>query len=209
MAVLARAVLALAVLVLALLCQVGCASRSPPPDWQLASSAAARRFEVAWLQGHERLAAVELARARSELAQTGRPDLRARLELLACALQVAALGLDDCPGYRVLAQDAGTADEDYAAYLVGQASSRDAVQALAGEDPLSRLVAAGVLFHQGRLDPAGLDRAVDTASAQGWRRPLLVWLSAQRALALRRGEAKLAARIQRRIELVLENPGAQ
>ena len=187
----------------------GCVSRPPPPDWQLASSAAARRFEAAWLQGQDRLAAAELTRARSELALTARPDLRARLELLACALRVASLMFDECPGYLLLAPDASAEQQDYAAYLGGRASARDATQALVDEDPLTQLVAAGVLFRQGRLDPAGLGSAVDTASAQGWRRPLLAWLGAQRALALRRGDTQATARIQRRIDLVLEQPPAQ
>ena len=197
-------------LVLVLLATLaGCVSRPPPPDWQLASSAAARRFEAAWLQGHERLAATELARARSELALTGRPDLRARLELLACALRVASLMFDECLDDQLLAQDAGAQERTYAAYLGGQISPRDAGQALTAQDPLTRLVAAGVLFRQGRLDPEGLGSAVDTASAQGWRRPLLAWLGVQQALALRQGDAQAAARIQRRIDLVLEKPATQ
>jgi len=196
-------------LALALACLGGCVSRPPPPDWLLASSAAARRFEVAWLQGHERLAATELARARSELAHTGRPDLRARLELLACALRVASLIFDGCPDDLLLVQDAGDEERAYAAYLGGFDSAGDSGRALEAQDPLSRLVAAGLLFRQGRLDPAGLAGAVDTASAQGWRRPLLAWLGVQRALALVRGEALTAAQIERRIDLVLEKPVAQ
>ena len=68
-------------------------------------------------------------------------------------------------------------------------------------DPLSRLVAAGVLFSQGQLPPAGVAVAVDTASDQGWRRPLLAWLGVQLRLAQAAGDASAAARIQRRIDL--------
>ena len=41
---------------------------------------------------------------------------------------------------------------------------------------IERLVAAGVLLQTGRADPGVIAQAVDTASAQGWRRPLLAWL---------------------------------
>ena len=45
--------------------------------------------------------------------------------------------------------------------------------------------------------------AVDTASAQGWRRPLLAWLRLQQLRAERAGDATEALRLGRRIELVL------
>jgi hypothetical protein len=72
------------------------------------------------------------------------------------------------------------------------------------EDPLSRLVAAGVLMRSSRADPAVIATAIDTASAQGWRRPLLAWLgvAAQRAEAA--GDGQEAARIRRRIALTGE-----
>ena len=44
--------------------------------------------------------------------------------------------------------------------------------------------------------------AADTASAQGWRRPLLAWLDVQARLADERGDAAEAARLRRRMGLV-------
>jgi hypothetical protein len=44
---------------------------------------------------------------------------------------------------------------------------------------------------------------VDTASAQGWRRPLLAWLGLQHQRALQAGDAEAAAGLQRRIDLVM------
>ena len=70
-------------------------------------------------------------------------------------------------------------------------------------DPLARLVAAGVLFSQGQLPPAGVDIAVNTASEQGWRRPLLAWLGVQFKLAEAAADTEGQARIQRRIDLGL------
>lgn len=197
-------------LVLALVgCLLACVSHPAPADWQLASSAAARRFQSAWLDGNERLAASELAHARSALAHTGRHDLRARLELLACALRVASLDFDDCPGFLALAPDAGDEAQAYAAYLAGQQAHRPDGEEAKPSDPLSRLVTAAVLLRTNQLNPTGVAEAVDTASAQGWRRPLLAWLGLQQRLALARGEALAAARIARRIDLVLEQGPAQ
>jgi hypothetical protein len=43
---------------------------------------------------------------------------------------------------------------------------------------------------------------VDTASAQGWRRPLLAWLGLQQQRAQQAGDAEAVARLARRIALV-------
>ena len=75
-----------------------------------------------------------------------------------------------------------------------------AVQAIA--DPLSRLVAAGVLFRMGRAAPEIVAVAADTASQQGWRRPLLAWLGVQAQRAEGAGRREDAERIRRRMDLV-------
>jgi hypothetical protein len=63
-------------------------------------------------------------------------------------------------------------------------------------------VAAGVLLQSGRSSPGVLQSAVDTASAQGWRRPLVAWLGVQLARAERAGAQDEAQRLRRRIALV-------
>lgn len=72
------------------------------------------------------------------------------------------------------------------------------------EDPLARLVAAGVLLQSSRLTPADIMVATETASAQGWRRPLLAWLGLQLQRANAAGDREAATRLQRRIDLVLQ-----
>jgi primosomal protein N'' len=70
------------------------------------------------------------------------------------------------------------------------------------DDPLSRLIAAALLFRAGKASPEMITLAADTASAQGWRRPLLAWLKVQALRAERVGAADEAQRLRRRIELV-------
>lgn len=199
-----------------------CGNNPPTPDWQMNAKSSSERAANAWLGGNNRVEAAEFARARSELARTGRADLLARIELLRCATRVAALEFEPCAGFEALAADAAPAEQAYARYLAGSATAADtrllpqAHQAVAQgvnapdaalasiEEPLSRLVAAGVLFKRGVATPGVIAQAVDTASAQGWRRPLLAWLKVQQQRAQAGGAADEAARIQRRIELVLE-----
>jgi hypothetical protein len=74
------------------------------------------------------------------------------------------------------------------------------------EDPLAQLVAAGAMLERGRLTPPDIAAATQTASNQGWRRPLLAWLGLQRKRATDAGDLDSIARLQRRIDLVLQTP---
>ena len=74
---------------------------------------------------------------------------------------------------------------------------------IAGQsDPLAHLVAAGARFARGQASPQLVQLAVDTASRQGWRRPLLAWLGVQEKLAEGRGDEPEAARLRRRMAIV-------
>jgi hypothetical protein len=194
-----------------------CASGPKPPDWQIEARNAMERSVAAYLEGNSRVEAVELARARSELSRTGRADFLATAELLHCASRVASLVFEPCAGFEALRQDAFESQQAYADYLRGQVNSQGIpllpeaqraaaagdVNALKGiADPLSQLVAAGVLLQTGKASPAVIEQAIDTASAQGWRRPLLAWLGLQLQRAEQGGDALQAARLRRRIELV-------
>lgn len=209
-----------ALLVSATVLLAACSSAPPAPEWQLNAKGGADRAAEAWLVGDSRIEAAEFARARRELTSTGRVDLLARAELFRCATRVASLVFEACAGFDALAPDAAPAEQAYARYLMGTAQPTDAAllpeahRSLVGnnaapdaavaamKDPLSQLVAAGLLLRSGRATPGVLATAVDTASARGWRRPLLAWLMVQRQRAQAAGASDEAARLQRRIELV-------
>jgi len=59
-----------------------------------------------------------------------------------------------------------------------------------------------VLFEAGRADPKAITIAIDTSSAQGWRRPLLAWLGVELKRAEQAGANDDAQRLRRRIALV-------
>ena len=205
------ALLACAVAVLA-----GCSSNPPIPDWQLNAKSATERAVSAYLVGNARIDGAELARARSEVARTGRADVLARVELTHCAAQVASLVFAPCDAFESLRADAGAPERAYADYLAGRLAPADApllpeahravagnATALAGiADPLARLVAAGVLFETHRADPTVIRVAIDTASEQGWRRPLLAWLNVELKRAEVAGASSDVERLRRRIVIV-------
>ncbi|MFZ4875157.1 hypothetical protein ACL9RI_08735 [Janthinobacterium sp. Mn2066] len=198
-----------------------CSSGPPVPDWKMNAQSSVERFQAAYLNGNALIEQTEFGRARDQVGSTGKIDLIARIELLRCATRVASLVFEECTGFEALRNDASPADRAYADYLAGKAgidltllpeaqraaagasSDTAAASAVAAiKDPLSQLVAAGVLLRSKRATPALLDTAVATASDQGWRRPLLAWLGVQRLRAEQAGDAQEAERIRRRMDIV-------
>jgi hypothetical protein len=201
------------VLMLALVL-AGCASKPQPPAWEPNARGALDGYTDAWLHGDTPAADAEFVRARRETASTGRFDLVAQAELVRCAVRAAALDYD-CAGFSAIAQDATPAQRAYAAYLDGRWQGLDASLlpeqhrpvvasgSMAGvQEPLARLVAAGALLKAGRITPGDIASAVDTASSQGWRRPLLAWLGVQEQRAQAAGDTAAVEQIRRRIALV-------
>lgn len=203
---------------LALLALAGCAGSPPPPDWKMNAQSGLEGYQKHYLDGNGKLAELNFAKARAEAARTGRPDLIARIELARCGVRAAALEFDGCPGYQAMKDGAAPAEQAYAEFLAGRWQGLDAQrlpphyapvlkaggEAAVGEikDPVARLIAAGVLLQAGRLTPAGITAAIDTASERGWRRPLLAWLGIELKRAEAAGDRAAMAGLQRRIDLV-------
>jgi hypothetical protein len=194
-----------------------CAGGPRPPDWQLEAKGSMDRSVAAYMEGNSRVEMAELERARTQLTRSGRADLLATAELLHCATRVASLVLDEpCTGFEKLRPDATDAQRAYADYLKGQVqpqgiallpeSQRAAAAGNAGAlqgitDPLSKLVAAGVMLQTGKASPDVIAQAIETSSAQGWRRPLLAWLGVELRRAEQGGDTQAADKLRRRIEL--------
>jgi hypothetical protein len=209
--------------VLALALLAGCAEKPRAPDWQMDAHDALERYAKASLTGDTRVEAAEFARALHALQGTGQPAQVAKAELTRCAVRLASLVLDACGGFEPLRREATPEDRAYADYLAGRAApasapllppqhraialGREDIGTLnAIQDPLARLVAAGVLFRMGRASPQVLEAASETASAQGWRRPLLAWLGVQAARAEQAGATEEARRLRRRMDLAASKP---
>jgi hypothetical protein len=201
----------------------GCAGKPRSPDWQMDAHDSLERYAKASLAGDTRVEAAEFARALRALESTGQAAQVAKAELSRCAVRLASLEMDPCDGFERLRRDATPEDIAYADYLRGRiapasapllppqhraiAMGREDVGTLnAIDDPLSRLVAAGVLFRMGRASPQVLEAASETASAQGWRRPLLAWLGVQAARAEQAGAMEEARRLRRRMDLASGKP---
>jgi hypothetical protein len=196
-----------------------CSSTPPPPDWQMSAKSSLDNATIAWFEGRDAVERAEFARARAAVARTGRPELVARTEAYRCALRVATLHPEPCTGFDTVSADALPEDAAYARYLsnrlqpgdaerlppahraaLGVADPAGALQGVA--DPVTRLVAAGTALRRGQASPGVVQVAVDTASAQGWPRPLLAWLGVQQQAARAAGDTAQVERLQRRIDTV-------
>lgn len=224
-----RPVARIAILLAACALAAGCATSKPVPEWQSDARSALDDFRRHYLAGDVKLAERSLVEARHHVSATGDPAMAARVELIRCAVTTAALDFTPCDNVRESVLHASGEDRAYAAFVTGNWAGLDrarlpaqyrgvaaraddggrlaALRAI--EDPLSRLVAAGALFRQTGLPPEGVEVAVDTASAQGYRRPLLAWLRTQEKLASAAGDSALADRIRRRIELAGGDAGVR
>lgn len=203
-----------------------CSSTPAPPAWQGDAKDALDRANAAYLEGNTRVALAEMTRVRRAISGTGRADWLAHAELAHCAARTASLVLDTCSAFDALRTDSTPAQHAYADYLgaktapetvallpaaqqsVAAQTNGDATALSGITNPLSRLVGAAVLLQKGQAGPPVIELAIDTASQQGWRRPLLAWLGVQAQRAEQAGNGVEVDRLRRRMALVENNTQA-
>ena len=175
-------------------------SSAPQAEWQVNAVTAMDSAQRTYLNAENAAAAAELRKARLQTSRAADADALAQIELRQCAMQVASLDWQPCTAFDALRSAASPTQQHYADYLYAQvapaniaflpaaqqgiARAGTAAQAQAAlqqiQEPLSKLVAAAVTLRRaGEPNQALLEAAIDAASAQGWRRPLLAWLQLQ------------------------------
>jgi predicted small lipoprotein YifL len=194
----------------------------PPPDWKTDAADLIERYAKHALRGENTLAERYFQQAVAATGGAGRVAETGRLWLARCAVRRAMLIDDGCAEYTDLATVETTpADRAYFRFVtldwngldpallptqhreLAAASPdrrRDVPARVA--DPLARLLEASLLVMRREADADTLALAVDTASAQGWRQPLLTYLKLQQAQAEAAAQTDAAARLTRRIQLI-------
>jgi hypothetical protein len=206
-----------------LLALTACGSGGPPPpDWKRDAADLIKLYQKHALLGENVLAERYFKQAVAATGGAGRVTETARLWLVHCATRRAMLIDDPCAEYAELAQtEPDAADQAYYQFLTLHwdtvdagllpSQHRDLVRAPADKrrtivarisDPLARLLDASLLLMRREADASTLALAAETASAQGWRQPLLTYLKLQERQAAAQGNALEQARLARRIELV-------
>jgi hypothetical protein len=200
-----------------------CGSGGPPPPVGNRDAAdLAERYQKHALLGENVLAERYFQQAVAATRGAGRVAETARLWLVRCATRRAMLIDDACSEYTGLARfspdaateayhrfvtlrwdavDAGLLPSQHRDLVRAPAAKRPAV--VAGiDDPLARLLDASLLVMLKEADASTLSLAAETASAQGWRQPLLTYLKLQQEQAAAHGDASEQARLAQRIRLV-------
>lgn len=199
-----------------------CGGSPPAPDWKKDSVSLIGKYSKAELKGENKLAERYFEQALDAAGSAGKLEETARLNLIRCATRQASLVLEPCLAYQEIAKHSpNTDDETYYRFITGQwekvdssklpaqyrdfFSSQDAARHVALTkiaDPLSRLIAISVAVQRKQTDDVILALAADTASEQGWRKPLLVYLKLLENRASLTGDHTRVKALHARIKLV-------
>ncbi len=204
---------------------MGCATVDIP-EWRSASFNQLESYKKAFLAGNRDIAELHFQKAEEEIKKSGDLNILARAHLTRCALHAAvgeAIAEDEFLKLDMLSPMPD--NRHYFLFLRGDfhlvapdripGQYRDSMRAIIRgdvkeiqqallriENDLSRLIATGLVVRYGRYNEAILQSAIDTASKNGWKGALLVYLVALEQHHKRQNEKEKAARVQKRIEAI-------
>lgn len=205
----------------------GCGSK-PTPGWIGASNQQLEIFKKHFLTGGQpAVAERHFRKAVEEIKKSGDLDLLGKAWLTKMALQGAVLGdMEEGEYGKIAAAQPVPANKNFHLFLTGDPAavdeallpaqyrsflealrSRDVAKvekaiAAMEDDPLSQLIAVGLAVHRHLENEALLQTAVSTASRNGWKRALLVWLERLRTFYSAAGDPARAAAVRERIDLI-------
>ncbi|HOJ52235.1 MAG TPA: hypothetical protein PLT64_07265 [Syntrophales bacterium] len=197
----------------------------PAPGWLSTAVSRLDQFKAEYLGGRMDVAEMNYNLALTEIKKSGNMEVLGRAYLTKMALGVALL--DSPPGEDFLAIQTlfpSAQNGSYYALLQGRFTDADpkalpeaytkfAAACARGDektadtiveikDPLSRLIACGIFtLYKGDKEEV-LKMAVETASHQGWKRALTVYLKRLAAYYERMGRAGEAERMRSRLSLM-------
>jgi hypothetical protein len=205
----------------------GCSSK-PTPGWVVMSNQQLETFKQHFLTGGQSVVTEpHFRKALEELKKSGDLDLLGKAWLTRMALEVAVLSEMDEGEYGIIAAAHPVpANRNFYLFLTGDPTAVDgsllpaqyrsflkalqegdtvkvekAIAAMA-DDPLSQLIAAGISIRRHLENEAIIQAAVSTASRNGWKRALLVWLERLRTFYAATGDAAKATAVRQRIDLI-------
>jgi hypothetical protein len=205
---------------------MSCGGSQPIPEWKYASFNQMEDFKKAYLEGKTGIADFHFQRALEEIKKSGDLNLLAKAYLNRYAVQAALLeSFREDDFLKIQTAEPDPVNAGFHAFLKGNFPQTDrnllppqyvptVADILAGrrdslaadvqkiEDPISRLVMTGLLVRYGYESEELLNGAVETASRQGWKKTLLVYLDRLQAFYVQRQESEKAGKIKQRILLI-------
>lgn len=209
-----------------LLVIAGCSSK-PVPAWIAAGHQQLETFKRDFLTGQPpQVTDLHFKMATEEIKKSGDLDLLGKAWLTRMALQTAVLEEPAEGEYgKIDAASPLPANRNFYLFLTGKpgmvddaflpARYRPFLKSLQGgdaagvvkriteiDDPLSRLIAAGLAVRRGPENESLLQVAGETASQNGWKRALVAWLERLSRFYEKSGEFVKAATIRQRLDLI-------
>jgi hypothetical protein len=204
----------------------GCGTTKPAASWLSVGYNQLDNYKKHYLSGQDKIAAIEFNDALKEIKKSGDLEILARSYLIRMALQTATL--QDLAGAEYLKIEAvqpSPANRNFYAFLQGEIAQVDGKllpvqysgffatlrQPREGEylraieqmdDPVSRLIAVGILVRLGQENEAVLQSAIATASAAGWKKALLAYMVRLKAYYEGKQERSKALAIEQRMNLI-------
>lgn len=204
---------------------ISCASK-PVPAWKNAASNQLENYKNNYLIGNAQIAALHFNKTVEEIKKSGDLEILEIAYLTKSALQVAVLeNIDDGEYNKLEAVYRSAANSNFHEFLKGNFAGvernllpkqyqrffkvffdnkkGDATdEILDMEDPLSRLIATGLVVRHNRCDERCLQIAIDTASGNGWKKALLVYLQKLQAFFEMKHDLEKTLLLQKKIELI-------
>jgi hypothetical protein len=203
----------------------GCSTKAVP-DWIKTSHNQLESFKKYYLQGGDHLAEINFKKAIEAIKSSGDLHLLQIAYLTRYAVQSSVLeGFDDLEYLRLAAVEPHSENVHFHAFLKGafdrvdeqylpqqyrsflrackngkQVEIDNAIEAI--EDPLSRLIAAGLAVHKQLYCETTLNAAIRIASEQGWKKALMIYLKKLRDFYASINELKKADGTQQKIDLI-------
>ena len=203
-----------------------CGGSQAIPQWKDTASRQLENYKINFLTDKENIDEPHFIKARNAISSNNDLQLLAKAYLMKYALHTAVLeDFDDRDFLRIDKLEPNVANRAYYDLLKGNISQlnetnlkpayqkllhlmRDknvsaATKEIASiDDPLSRLIACGIWVKYMPYNENIIKLAIDTASQDGWRRPLWAYLNKLQKYYLDRQETDKAENIKERLELL-------
>lgn len=204
---------------------IGCGSK-PAPDWTYAAFNQLESYKKNYLMGKENIAELHFNKATEEIKKSGDLEILERAYLTKCAVQLAVLEMVDDREYLKIdvvhpvpqnqsfhnflkgkfdLVEGKLLPEQYQSFFAAYRSGRvlDLTREISKiEDPLSKLIATGLLVRYDKCGEDCLKGAVDTASKDGWKKALLIYLEKLQSFYESGKDTEKVKNIRKKIELI-------
>lgn len=196
-------------------------SSQPAPAWQQDGNTTMTNFINSYMEGNDRFALNYYSKLVESLSLTADPDIMVIAPITKCAMNIALLKESSCPDIEPFSGTLKKKENLKYLNLVSGAKSdlpskyRDLAKGTSPcstevtnlkikklDTPLSKIIGVSLAFHSGCYDEKTIMMAIDSASAEGWKRTALTYLDILLRYYEEKGLDEKAEAARKRIDLI-------